>query len=215
MSDLAHKLGDVARYLHTGDLVSRPGAAPLWNRAAIGGRLTEIFGADASAALTVALGLVVDAQQNRETAVWITPIHSTFFPPDAAEGGVDLGALAIVRVPSTALYRAADKLARSGAFGLIVIDSTAPREGEHPGIPRPAQSRLLGLAQKYDTAIVFLTHRAASSTLTGSLVSLRGEARRTRVGDNLHEVEVRVLKDKRRAPGWTHKEQCYGPAGLR
>ena len=46
-----------------------------------------------------------------------------FFPPDAAEGGVDLDALLVVRARDlSSMASAADQLARSGAFGLLVVD---------------------------------------------------------------------------------------------
>ncbi len=99
----------------------------------------------------------------------MTSSSSFFFPPDAAEGGSDLRSLVVVRVPADAVPRAADKLAHSGAFGLIVLDMTACREkwkGE--GI----LSRLLGLSQKHDIAVLFLTRKSTSSPSLGSLVSL-------------------------------------------
>src|SRR5262249_56189918 len=85
--------------------------------------------------------------------------------------GVDLDALAVVRVPAPAdILRAADMLARAGAFGLLVLDVGAA------DVPMAAQSRLLGLAQKHDAAVLFLTKKTGASL--GSLISLRGEARR-------------------------------------
>jgi recombination protein RecA len=241
MYDPARAFGDLvaAKHLKLGDALPRPSGAPGWNRAGLGGRLVEISSRDSSSALTAAFGLVLDVQRERETSAWVTSENSFFFPPDAAEGGVDLNALPVVRVPAGAELRAADKLARSGAFGLIVIDIQGgageimyarPRRGEGSrklgGGPFPragrwnrqadgALSRLLGLAQKHDIAILFLTRKSDDEPSLGSLVSLRGRARRTRVGADLHEVEVRALKDKRRAPGWTHAETCRGPAGLR
>ncbi|MCP4660908.1 MAG: recombinase A [bacterium] len=209
MPNLAHSFGDlaVAKHLRLGDALPRPSHSPRWSRAGLRGRLVELTARDASAVLTTAFGLVLDAQREGETAVWVISEESLFFPPDAAEGGVVLEALPVVRVPTGAEARAADKLARSGAFGLIVID--LKRSLSQTGL-----SRLLGLAQKHDIAIVFLTRKSAAEPSLGSLVSLRGEAHRARIGANRYEVEVRALKDKRRAPGWSHAEACRGPAGL-
>ena len=186
-----------------------PFAPSAWTLPGLAGRLVEISGAEDSAALTVALGLVRQAQLLGEPAAWVAPAAETFFPPDAAAGGVDLDALAIVRVSGTReLARAADQLARSGGFGLVVIDTGSLR------IPLPALSRLMGLAQKHGLAVVFLTDKSGRAPSLGSLVSLRGHAQRRRTGDDEFACELQVLKDKRRAPGWTHHEVCGGPQGL-
>jgi len=187
-------------------LRSEPSA---WTLPGLSGRLVEISGAEDSAALTIALGLVRQAQFLNEPAAWVTLAAETFFPPDAAAGGVDLDALAVVRVPDArALPRAADQLARSGGFGLVVLDAGATR------LPLAALSRLLGLAQKHGVLVLFLTDKSERAPSIGSLVSLRGHARRRRTGTDEFTCEMVVLKDKRRAPGWTHTEVCGGPSGL-
>ncbi|MDD5307027.1 MAG: recombinase A [Deltaproteobacteria bacterium] len=226
MPVVATKLEDLvaARYL-------RPGAAPCpsaqgrWCRNELSGRLVELCGSRASAQLTAAFGLVLDAQRSGETAAWVTTTASSFFPPDAAEGGIDLDTLAVVRVPRQSdVARAADKLIRSGAFGLVVLDLTSaaadPRQQgpRERAVPDPLLARLLGLARQHDTAVVLL---AVKDRPLGSLVSLRVEARRRVLGSEeggrafKYEVGVCALKDKRREPGWTHAEVCHGPAGLR
>jgi len=191
-----------------------------WSRAALSGRLVEISNGESPSALTAAFGLVLDAQRQGEPVAWITPEASCFFPPDAAAGDVDLRSLVVVRAPSsTRALKAADKLIRSGAFGLVVLDMTPSL-----ALPRSGESwlaRLLGLARKHDAAVVLITEKRAESPSLSSLVSLRGEARRTPLplsdghGGEGPGVRLRVLKDKRRAPGWAHAEQCRGPAGLR
>jgi recombination protein RecA len=119
--------------------------------------------------------------------------------------------------------RAANQLVRSGGFGLVVIDlGPKPAPGglfegsgkggtEYASIPMPLQTRLVGLAQKNDTAVVVLTEKPTQAGSLGSLVSLRAEARRTSTGGG---IELEVLKDKRRGPGQVHQETCRGPAGL-
>ena len=213
-----------ARYLRRGD-APLPARQPRWCRDGLAGRLTEISSARAPAPLTAAFGLVRDAQRQGETCAWITGATTSFYPPDAADGGVALDALAVVRVPdATAVLRAADKLARSGAFGLVVLDVPPAR-----GVTKweAALGRLLGLARKHDTAVVLITAKHDDAPSLGSLISLRGEARRVAAASaepatpraptegRPYCVEVHVLKDKRRAPGWAHAEPCRGPAGLR
>ena len=174
------------------------------------GRLVEISGSGATAALTLAFGLTLEAQRQGEPVAWVTPRESVFYPPDAAEGGVDLDALAVVRVPDArAVARAGDRLARSGAFGLIVLD-LGPAE-----VPMPLQARLAGLAQKHHAALVCLTDKPPKAPSLGSLVSLRVHARRRETSGGRFACELDVFKDKRRGPTWTHAEVCRGPAGLR
>lgn len=111
-------------------------SAPIWRLEEVAGRLIEISGQSATAALTCALGLVLDAQRHGEPVAWVSDVGSSFYPPDAADSGVDLEALVVVRVPATlAIPRAADQLARSGAFGLLVLDlGMSPcRRRSHPG----------------------------------------------------------------------------------
>ena len=183
---------------------------PRWDLQEIAGRFTELSGLGGSACLTLATSMVLDAQRQAETAAWITGNNSSFFPLDVAAAGVDLEALAVIRVPdASAVARAADKLARSGAFGLLVLDL-----GAHPRVSAALQARLRGLARKHDTAILCITEKAGKASSLGSLVSLRGEARIRRLDDDRFACELRILKDKHRGPGWIHTEVCKGPDGL-
>ena len=222
----------------------RLAAAPLrsWRVAALAGRLAELSSREGAAGLTLAFSLVLDAQRAGEPVGWLTADESAFYPPDAARGGVDLEALVVVRLPVVdQLPRAAEHLARSGAFGLLVLDL-----GGSARVPVPMQMRLLGLARQHESAVLFLTRGDGASL--GSLVSLRAEARHepaacsgpagagvgSGVGDGagtatvaddwcvagrgagvgVFTCTVRVLKDKRGGPGWRHVEVCRGPDGL-
>lgn len=153
-----------------------PAPSAPWSLAESAGRLVEISGAGNTASLTLAFGLVLEAQRQGEPVSWVTPRESFFYPPDAAEGGVDLDALVVIRLPDVrAVPRAGDRLVRSGAFGLVVLDvGTA-------GIPTPLQARLVGLAQKHHTALICLTEKASEAPSLGSLVSLRIHGQRTRI----------------------------------
>lgn len=214
-----------------------------WTLETFAGRMVEFSAGRSGGALTLALGLLREAQLSGEPTAWIARPEGSFFPPDAVIAGVDLAALPVIepRKPLDAL-KAADRLLRSGAFGLIAVDLS-------PGvqIPIAAQTRLAGLAKKHGTALICLTEKEITQPSLGSLVSLRAQidrqeiqrqaARRTgtpdatrassvrQIGASLRDdvpsthggrwlCRARVIKDKQRGPGWEHVESFSGPPGL-
>ena len=186
-----------------------------WRLPKLAGRLVEISGTGDAAGLTAACGLVLEAQHRAEPVAWVTLPSCTFFPPDAAESGVDLESLIVVRVPNPqAAGRAADRLLRSDAFGLLIVDL-----GTHPGtdaaIPPPLLSRLSGLATRHRSAVVIVTEKPETAPSLGSLISVRVEAHRERGAGSRFHCRLAVLKDKYAGPVWSHAEDCRGPAGLR
>ena len=202
--------------LFPGSAIRRADSAPTmsaarWSREQLSGRLTELSGVGAVASLTSAVGLVLDAQLESEPVAWITLPETAFYPPDVADSGVDLDALVIVKVPGCyEAARAAERLLRSGAFGLVVLDL-----GRDARMPTGVQGRLVNLAKKHDAAVVCLTHKNTDSASLSSMVSLRAEVVRQKAGDGHFRCQVNVLKDKCRGPNWTHSEVVRGPAGLR
>src|SRR5262245_52346389 len=61
-----------------------------WRLPELSGRLGELCAGAAGASLTLAFALVLDAQRRAEPVAWLMDEQGGFFPPDAAEGGVDL-----------------------------------------------------------------------------------------------------------------------------
>ncbi|GAB4260470.1 recombinase A [Deferrisoma sp.] len=182
-----------------------------WSLEGLAGRVVEVSGGAHPAPLTAAVLLVRDAQARGEPVAWITSEESAFYPPDAAEAGVDLDALAVVRAPGLReALRAADHLLRSGAFGLVVLDL-----GDRRDLTLAAQTRLGGLAQEHGAALVCLTRKPDGAPSLGSLVSLRVGAGRRRLGPGRFACRVEALKDKRRGPGWGKEVPCRAPDGLR
>jgi recombination protein RecA len=180
-----------------------------WTLAEVAGRLVEISSSTASAALTVTFTLVRQAQERGEPVGWVTLAESFFYPPDAARGGADLAALVVVRLTDAkSIARAGEKLLRSGAFGVVVLDLGAA------DIPMPLQTRLTGLAHRHHTALVCLTEKARAAFSLGSLVSLRAHAEKKQAADNRFICALRIVKDKRRGPTWNYEELYTGPAGL-
>jgi len=174
-----------------------------WGLNALIGRMAEIRG---GARLTVAMRLVLEAQQRETPAAWIAGTEA-FYPPDCAAGGVDLTALPVVHaLEERAAARAADALLRSGGFGLVVADLAGDT-----GLPLAMQSRLAGLAKQWGAALVCLTPGRRE---TISLASLRAESWIVRRDFDAFGCVVRVTKDKRDAPGQREEEVRHGPGGL-
>jgi len=198
------------------------GEAPAaWGFAEITGMLVELGGGSPSAAWTAAVSLVLDAQRLAEPVVWVTLPGATFFPPDVAANGVDLGGLAVVRAPgSAAASRAADSLLRSGAFGLVVMELSAGCE-----LPMPVQVRLAGLAKRHGSVLCCLCPtsledpgaRRVGVGAAGrlSLASLRAMSTWKRAGSGRFSCGLEVVKDKRRGHPWECVQVLSGPVGLR
>jgi recombination protein RecA len=174
-------------------------------------RLTEISASVSGAPLTLTFRLVLDAQRRGEPVAWIGRKDAPFYPPDAADTGVDLAALAVVWTGNAVTAaKAADLLVRSGAFGLVVLDL-----GGEARLPAHATSRLAMLARQHDAAIVCLTGKEASRPSLGPLVSLRAHtASRARGEGGRFRCTVFALKDKRGGRTWNITEVCRGPDGL-
>jgi recombination protein RecA len=191
-------------------LPTGPSQTGEFTRADLSGRLVEISGWGPTALLTLASWLVLEAQMEGETVAWISTRESSFYPPDMEEAGVDLGAMAVVRCPDArGVARAADRLARSGAFGLLVLDLGATTD-----LSLSLQTRLAGLARAHDIALVFLTEKSEDAPSVSPLVSVRLRAERLGLDGALFSCRAYAIKDKRRGPGWSREFICHGPPGL-
>lgn len=184
---------------------------PSWRFSAFASRLAELSASPAGAPLTLAFRLIWDAQRRGEPSAWIGRKDAPFYPPDAADAGIDLAAFAVVWAgDAIAAAKAADLLVRSGAFGLVVIDL-----GRDARLPMHASSRLAMLAKQHRAAVVCLTGKEAARPSLGPLVSLRAHAAsRLRGEGGRFRCEAVALKDKRTGKTWSIAEVCRGPDGL-
>lgn len=173
------------------------------------GRLVELSGAVGSARTTLALAAARAAQRRGETAAWVQPVGGPLYPPDFAECGVDESALPVVHVPreSARLFRAAEILLRSGAFGLVIVDLRTMTNS----ITDAMQGRLQSLTREHGSKALLLTDRSHSSHSLGPLVSLRVEPQRTRLGGGRFAIEPCVLKNKHGGPLDLATERRRGP----
>jgi len=133
------------------------------------GRVTEVFGPEASGKTTLAQHIVAEAQQTGGVCAYIDMEHA--LDPDYAQRcGVDIANLYISQ-PDTGeqALEIAETLVRSGAVDMVVIDSVAalvPRaeiEGDMGDATMGMQARLMsqalrklsGVIKQTNTAVVF------------------------------------------------------------
>jgi recombination protein RecA len=134
------------------------------------GRISEVFGPEATAKTTLALSVVAQAQQAGGTALFIDAEHA-LDPAYAAAVGVDLGRLLVCQPDSGEhALEVLEVLVRSGALDLAVVDSVpalVPRtelDGEmgdsHTGtygrLMAQAMRKLAGPLAKAGTALVLV-----------------------------------------------------------
>ena len=133
------------------------------------GRVTEIYGPEASGKTTICQHIVAEAQKQGGTAAFIDMEHA-LDPSYAARTGVDVDNL-LISQPDTGeqALEIAESLIRSGAVDIIVIDSVAalvPRaeiEGDmgdsHMGLMARLMSQALrklsGAIKQTNTCLVF------------------------------------------------------------
>ena len=160
------------------------------------------------------MGLVLQGQRQGEAVAWVSDTGSSFYPPDAEEMGIDLDALVVLRLEGARhMARGAEVVLRSGAFALVVVDFAAFRPS--PQVAPALLGRMGSLGQKHGAAILFLTQKEAHQPSLSSLISLRAEGKRRRLGEDRYVLDLSVLKDKCRGPGWKHQEERRGAVGLR
>ena len=134
------------------------------------GRVTEIFGPEASGKTTLTLSVIAEAQAKGGVAAFIDAEHA-FDPTYAKKIGVNLDEL-LISQPDTGeqALEIADMLVRSNAVDMIVVDSVAalvPKaeiEGEmgdsfvglQARLMSQALRKLTGAISKSKTAVVFI-----------------------------------------------------------
>ncbi|MCB9530251.1 MAG: recombinase A [Myxococcales bacterium] len=188
--------------------IQRENPGPTWCLDEVRRRLVELVVDGTGASVTLCMELVLEAQLSGEPVAWVSAMPTSFSPQDAARSGIDTSAVAYVRVSQArSVFRAAERLLRCGAFGLVILDP-----GPLPSIAVGSLGPLVKLSQTHDAAVVCLT--SGDEAVLGSLVSLRAHSRRRRVDAGVFECRVEVSKDKRRGPGWGSVRRYGGTEGL-
>jgi recombination protein RecA len=179
-----------------------------WRYDNLVGILAEISEEAASGAVSFATEIITEAQARNEPVAWVAGTDSIFYPPDLAERGVDLSALAVVRVGGEAeSLTATEWVVRSGAVGLVIVDADAQWK-----VSDASLGRVLKVAERSQCAVVFLTRKRASDPSLGSRICLRGCVIRS--DREPLRVDIHTLKDKRSNAGSRQSRLYDGPPGM-
>src|SRR5436190_17688061 len=101
------------RVFRASALVARRLAPPDGERWPPPGAVVELGGGFDGAVTTLAIAAVAAAQRQGGITAWLQRRHGPLFPPDCAEGGVDLDALVVVHVPQPAAKTGTHDLPRA------------------------------------------------------------------------------------------------------
>ncbi len=172
------------------------------------GILAEVSEETPSGAVSFVAEIILEAQTRNEPVAWVAGTESIFFPPDLVQRGIDLSAVAVVRVSGeTDSLTSAEWLVRSAAMGLVIVDLGANRSLEDASL-----GRLLKLAERNLCAVLFLTRKRSNEPSLSSRISLRGCIARSGTGPFV--VEIHTVKDKRSSLSALQRRQYHGPSGM-
>ncbi len=164
-------------------------------------------------ATTIALSAVRSSQQADDKAwcAWVTVPSRvpSLYAPSAAQAGVDLDRLLVVRADVASLARTVVKVAASGAFDVVVVDaltglegrlgvalperaSSAARRARPPKVEGSLIVRKLALSAEDNGATIILLTNAYAPRPMPWPVALRLEVER-----RPEAIAVRVTKDRR------------------
>jgi recombination protein RecA len=167
-------------------------------------RLTEILGAPTSGMTTLALKVIVNAQAQRDRAVYVD-LGKTFDPDYAARCDVNLSKLLVVRPHNgQEALEIVQSLVRSRGLGVLVFGTTTHLLTDPPAFEvLPASlSKLLPPLTKSPCAVIFLTSLPlplADFALPYATLRLRFEKERwLNKGSDIrgYEAQIRVLTNK-------------------
>jgi recombination protein RecA len=202
----SHALADL-QVVRAATLKKAPGGGS-WQFANLVGILAEISEEMPSGAVSFAAGIISEAQGKGEPAAWVAVTQSIFFPPDFSQRGIDLSALAVIRAGGeTDSLAATEWLVRSGAMGLVVVDTNGSWS-----VSDGSLGRIQKLAERNQCAVLFLSRKRLADPSLGSRISVRGCI--TRTGSGRFGIAIHTIKDKRANASSRLSRQYHGPTGL-
>ena len=201
----------LSKFVHIADQRSqRQVNTATWKRSELAGRLVQLSGKGNRAALSFAASLLHQTQEEGEHCAWIGPAQSVVYPPDLSERGIDVEAIPFIVAPDIwARLRSAERLLRSGAFALVVLDAPKLRE-----LPLRIQGRLASLAKHHSSIVLILTDASPGGASLGTMIPLHLEATREAAAPGAFHCTLHARKDKRRGPHWRYSEYVEAPLGM-
>ena len=160
------------------------------------GRLTEVVGARSSGKTSFALAAAARTSSAGQLVAWIDGTGE-LYPPVAAALGVDLERLLIVKSSARpdeggsglAAARAGEIVARSHAFGLVVLDLP-----ERASFPERAAARLRAAAHEAGVAVVALTARRGALPHAHCQLDVAAAARQAQDAPTLRRFVVTLVR---------------------
>ncbi len=199
-------LADIPVFRAT-ELRAAPGGGS-WRFENLVGILAEVSEETACGAVSFVAEIILEAQRENEPIGWVAGTISTWYPPDLSDRGVDLAAVAVIRVGGEdESLTATEWLVRSGALGLVIVDA----DGEWK-VSDASLGRILKLAERSQCAVVFLTRKRPDEPSLGSRISLRGCI--TLTGSVPFHIDIHTVKDKRSNSSSRQSRQYHGPSGM-
>ncbi len=194
---------------HAADMKAAPGGGS-WHFEGLVGILAEISEEAPAGAVSFTAEIIAEAQERNEPVAWVAAADSIFFPPDLAERGVDLSALAVVR-PGTGeadTLTATEWLVRSGSIGLVIVDVEPGGKASDAAL-----GRVQKLAERNQAAVIFLTRKRSNEPALGSRISLRGCVTPS-PGGTPFQVDIHSVRDKRSNVSSRLSRRYHGPSGM-
>lgn len=175
------------------------------------GQVTELASSRGYAGVTQAVELIAQAQAHGEPVAWIGSSSSLFYPPAARGWELDWSALALIQLQGVyETGRAADRLLRSGGFGLVIVDLVA-----QGSLPAPLLGRLHRLSKTHECALVFLTCKKEGEPSLSALIPLRVQVCWRAIDPWRLLAHIEVVKDKSGGRRDRFERTYDGPLSLR
>jgi recombination protein RecA len=180
----------------------------------LAGKVVEFSGWNQSACLSLTIPLILECQSGNKECAWILPSSehggSLFFPPDFAEAGIACSRIPIVRSKNAQdSFAIAEKLVRSGGFGLVVLDLT---EGKR--VRASTIGRINSMTQRFKTLALCLTRNPPGHPSLDPMISIHIHISVFAAPGRNCTVKATVQKDKTQAPGLNMKWLYETPIGL-
>ena len=182
--------------------------------AGLAGMVTEFSGWNQSACISLATPLIRECQAADKLCAWIVPEGtegaSLFFPPDFRDAGIDCAELPIIwSEDAMDSFGIAEKLLRSGGFGMLVLDLS-----RNSRLRGQSLGRIHAVAQRSGSLVLCFTRKPRGRASLDPLVFFHLHVAVEKKGADTWEVFAHVLKDKRAVTGRSLRWVYEAPLGL-